>query len=88
MKMAEDFAQELAITRSQNAILIEDLEKAEVIAQELEVKVKLLEENVKTREVEVKLKKDWMKKEEEHIKDNKLLERIVKRKVYLDIVQK
>ena len=56
MKTVEDFAQESAMMRLQNVVLSEELEKAEAMAQEIEVKVKLLEETVEAREAEVELK--------------------------------
>ena len=43
--------------RLQNAVLLEELEKAEVVAKGLEEKVKTLEENARKRKVEVELKK-------------------------------
>ena len=74
---------------AQNIILSEELEKAEAMAQEIEVKVKLLEETVEAREAEVELKeKKQMQKEEECEEDNRLLESVAKRKVGLDVVQK
>ena len=49
-KRAIDFAQDIAIMRLQNVMLLKELEKEELVAQECEEKVNLLEKTAKTRE--------------------------------------
>ena len=58
IKTGKDFAKELAIMRLQNIVLLKELEKAEAVAKELQIKIKLLEETEKKKEAKAVLKEE------------------------------
>ena len=78
MKIEENFAHKIAMTRSQNAALLEELEKVEAVLKDLECKIGMLEETLRAKNADAKVKEDkLMKKAAEFKESMSMLEELI-----------